>query len=85
MKKIFRFFLKCPIYFYKYCVSPLLPHQCRFTPTCSNYFLLCIDSFGIFKGFYLGVNRIFRCVPWNKFCGYDPVPINIKGEQKWLI
>lgn len=85
MKNIFKEIVKSPVYFYKYCLSPLLPHQCRFTPTCSNYFLNCIDSFGVIKGSFYGVKRIFRCVPWNKNCGYDPVPINIKGEQKWLI
>lgn len=43
-----------------------------------------INQFG-FKGVLLGIKRISRCNPFNKNCGYDPVPINIKGEVKWLI
>ncbi len=85
MKNIFLYFFKFPIYFYKYCISPILPHSCRFTPTCSNYFLQSLENFGCFKGSVLGIKRICKCVPWNKNCGYDPVPINIKGEQKWLL
>ena len=72
------------VYFYKFCISPLFPGVCKFTPSCSNYFLQSVDNFGFFKGGILGVKRILRCGPWNKNCGYDPVPINIKGEQKWL-
>lgn len=84
MKNPFSYILKIPVYFYKYCLSPILPHQCKFTPSCSNYFLQSVDNFGFFKGGILGFKRILRCGPWNKNCGYDPVPINIKGEQKWL-
>jgi len=79
-----KFLVKLPIYFYKYCISPLLPHVCRFSPTCSNYFLQSLNEFGVIKGAYIGTKRIFRCTPRSKFSGYDPVPINLKGESKWL-
>ena len=72
------------IYFYKFCISPLLPKVCRYYPTCSNYAILCIKEFGIIKGIKLSVKRILRCNPKNK-CGFDPVPDNIKGDFKWLI
>ncbi|MDE5752140.1 MAG: membrane protein insertion efficiency factor YidD, partial [Duncaniella sp.] len=26
-----------PVYFYRLCISPMLPPACRFTPTCSKY------------------------------------------------
>lgn len=40
--------------------------------------------FGI-KGVAIGLKRLCKCNPWHKDCGYDPLPINIKGESKWLI
>ncbi len=79
----FKFLVSLPIYFYKYLISPLLPNVCRYSPSCSNYFIAAVNEFGPFKGAWLGCRRIFRCTPRNK-CGYDPVPINIKGECKWL-
>ncbi len=72
------------IYFYKYCISPLFPQNCRFLPTCSTYALQAIKEFGLIKGSWLSFKRILRCNPKSK-CGLDPVPTNIKGEIKWLI
>ncbi len=46
---------------------------CRFTPSCSHYFLEAVNSHGSLKGSYLGIRRILRCHPWGG-CGYDPVP-----------
>lgn len=83
LKASFTFLLKMPVYFYKYCLSPLLPHSCRYYPTCSSYTLLAINEFGL-KGVFIALKRIFRCSPLSKKCGYDPVPINIKGDTKWL-
>lgn len=81
VKKIFLF----PVYAFKWLISPLLPHSCIFLPTCSTYMVQAVEEFGIFKGFYLGLKRLFRCVPWQKKRGYDPVPINIKGEHLWIL
>ena len=61
------------IYFYKIVISPLMPSSCRFQPTCSSYFIEALKVHGVFKGSYLGLNRISRCHPWGKN-GYDPVP-----------
>ena len=49
-------------------------NNCRFTPTCSEYSKISYERFGFFKGTYLTIKRLFRCVPWNKNIGYDPVP-----------
>ena len=84
IKKTFTFILKLPIYIYKCCISPLIPHTCRFYPTCSTYALQAINKFG-FKGIFLGMKRIGKCRPKGKLYGYDPVPMNVKGEAKWLI
>ena len=80
----FKILLYIPIYIYKFLISPLIPHVCRFYPTCSNYFIQAVREFGPIKGFYLGIKRIMRCTPNNKRKGYDPVPINIKGVSKWI-
>ncbi len=69
---------------YKYLISPILPNTCGFTPTCSTYMEQAIKEFGPFKGFWLGLKRISKCRPKGKF-GYDPIPLNIKGDVKWLI
>ena len=84
LKTSMKFIIKLPVYFFKGCISPLLPHTCRFYPTCSNYMLEAINMFGI-KGVAIGLKRLCKCNPWHKDYGYDPLPINIKGESKWLI
>ncbi|MEN6618457.1 MAG: membrane protein insertion efficiency factor YidD [Rikenellaceae bacterium] len=61
------------IKFYQYCISPLKPASCRFTPTCSSYSLEAIKKHGPIKGLYLAARRIVRCHPWGG-SGYDPVP-----------
>lgn len=58
---------------YQMLISPLFPSSCRYTPTCSNYTLEALKRYGIIKGGWLGVRRIFRCHPWGG-SGYDPVP-----------
>ena len=70
------------IKFYQVVISPCFPATCRFYPTCSTYMLLSIREWGLLKGIWLGIKRIFRCRPRGK-CGEDFVPLNIKGELKW--
>lgn len=84
-RKIIKSIVKSPVYFYKGVISPILPHSCRFYPTCSSYYLEAIDKFGIIKGNIIGIKRIFSCSPFTKKSGYDPVPNNIKGDFKWLL
>ena len=72
------------IYFYKFCISPLLPPCCMFRPTCSTYGLIAFKRFGVIKGGFLTAKRILRCHPRAKG-GLDRVPENIKGDFKWLI
>lgn len=46
---------------------------CRFNPTCSQYTYRSIEKYGVIKGGWLGLKRIFRCNPWSPG-GHDPVP-----------
>lgn len=63
-------------------VYQLLPfsshNKCRFIPTCSNYGIDAINTYGCIKGGILTIKRILRCNPFNKKCGYDPVPKELK-------
>lgn len=56
---------------YQHLIRPLLPPLCRFTPGCSEYFILAVRKYGPVKGAAKGVWRICRC---NPFCegGHDP-------------
>ncbi len=48
---------------YKRFVSPLLPRSCRFSPTCSEYVRLAVLKYGVVRGLYKGIGRLFRCQP----------------------
>jgi putative membrane protein insertion efficiency factor len=58
---------------YQYIISPLLPHTCRYTPSCSVYAIEALKKHGPVKGLYLAIKRILSCNPWGG-SGYDPVP-----------
>jgi putative membrane protein insertion efficiency factor len=57
---------------YQIIISPLLPKSCRFYPTCSQYTILAIEKYGVFKGVFLGSKRILKCHPFHPG-GYDPL------------
>ena len=61
------------IRFYQIAISPLLGPRCRYIPTCSQYSLEAIHTYGACKGSWLAFNRVCRCHPWCGY-GYDPVP-----------
>lgn len=50
----------------------LLPPNCRFSPSCSEYTYLAIEKYGLIKGIFLGLKRIFCCHPFHPG-GYDPL------------
>jgi putative membrane protein insertion efficiency factor len=53
-------------------LSPFLGRQCRFVPTCSNYFLQAVEKHGAVRGSLMGIWRLVRCNPLSKG-GFDPV------------
>ena len=75
-----------PIKLYKYFISPYLGSNCRYLPTCSEYFIDCINYNGPIKGSILGIKRILKCHPI-KFLGssngFDPAPnLSLKRKKK---
>ncbi|MDD2445569.1 MAG: membrane protein insertion efficiency factor YidD [Clostridia bacterium] len=72
------------VWLYKILISPLLPRVCPYTPTCSKYMINAIKEFGFAKGIVLGSGRLLRCSPKHKGC-YDPIPLNLKGDLKWIL
>ena len=53
---------------YKYLISPLLGHSCRYLPTCSEYSIDALKEYGFFKGLLISIKRILSCHPI-KFLG----------------
>jgi len=58
---------------YKRLISPMVPHACRFVPTCSEYAMEAIERHGVVRGSMLAAGRLLRCHPLAR-AGYDPVP-----------
>lgn len=56
---------------YQLLISPWLGPNCRYTPTCSQYFIEVVKKHGVLKGSYRGVLRILRCHPFSRG-GHDP-------------
>ena len=56
---------------YQWTLSPLVGRQCRFEPTCSNYFIDAVRKYGAISGTIRGLVRVARCHPFHPG-GYDP-------------
>ena len=64
------FLLTC-VRAYQIFLSPILGRHCRFSPSCSNYFIQAVQKYGVVKGSLKGAYRIVRCNPFNPG-GFDP-------------
>jgi putative membrane protein insertion efficiency factor len=61
-----------PIRVYQKAISPALGNRCRYYPSCSQYAVQAIRSYGILRGLVLAAWRLLRCNPWSHG-GLDPV------------
>ena len=71
--KIFTYLLIGLIHLYKLFISPIFPNSCRFEPTCSQYCIDSLKTYGLIKGVTKSISRIARCNPWFGQGGYDPI------------
>ena len=77
---IFTYILIKTIKCYKFLLSPLLGNSCRYFPSCSEYSIQSLKTFGFFKGLYLSLKRILSCHPWSDG-GFDPVKKQLKVKK----
>lgn len=45
---------------------PIVYTQCRFYPTCSEYFIQAIEKHGPLRGSFKSLARILRCNPFSR-------------------
>lgn len=60
------------IRYYQKVISPCLPRSCRFWPSCSEYAIQAIETYGMGKGLLKASLRVLKCHPFHPG-GYDPV------------
>jgi hypothetical protein len=69
---------------YKFLISPMLGNSCRYLPTCSEYSIEALKTYGLIKGIFISTKRILSCHPI-KFLGggegFDPVNKKIKVKK----
>ena len=69
---------------YKFLISPLFGNSCRYFPTCSDYSIEALKTFGFLKGLILSLKRIFSCHPIKILGGgdgFDPVIKDMKEKK----
>lgn len=78
MKLVRFFFVTVPAWLmivavrgYQIFLGPIFGGRCRFTPSCSHYFIQAVQKHGPWKGAIRGALRICRCHPFHPG-GYDP-------------
>ena len=74
--KILSYLLIKIIKIYQLIISPYFGKNCGYLPTCSEYFIDCLNEHGFIKGTVIGIKRVTSCHPI-KFLGggegFDPV------------
>ena len=69
---------------YKLVISPYLSQSCRFLPTCSEYTIDCLKTYGLIKGITKSSKRILSCHPIKSLGGgegFDPVIKELKVKK----
>jgi hypothetical protein len=56
---------------YQILISPILGRNCRFYPSCSNYYIQAVQKYGLIAGSWRGCLRFLRCHPFHPG-GFDP-------------
>jgi len=69
---------------YRMAISPYLAPSCRYLPTCSEYTIECLKTYGLIKGIIKSSKRIFSCHPIKMLGGgegFDPVNKELKVKK----
>ena len=69
---LLRELLLAPVRLYRRLVSPVFGQRCRYYPSCSEYAVDAVRSYGAARGLVLAVWRVLRCNPLANG-GIDPV------------
>lgn len=59
------------VHLYRLTLGPWLGGQCRFVPSCSQYFIEAVEKYGACRGAWKGLCRLARCHPFHPG-GWDP-------------
>jgi putative membrane protein insertion efficiency factor len=83
--RIGRAFTRALLRGYRTAIAPAIGPVCRYTPSCSVYAEEAVERWGVVRGGYLALRRVFRCHPFARG-GLDPVPsvlapISDRGER----
>ena len=84
MTKVFSKTLIILIKTYQLILSPMLGNNCRYLPTCSEYTIEALKTYGLIKGLFKSLKRIFSCHPIRFLGGgegFDPVNKNLKIKK----
>jgi putative membrane protein insertion efficiency factor len=65
---------------YQYLLSPIIGPSCRYLPTCSEYSIEALKTYGFSKGLLLSLKRIMSCHPWGN-SGFDPVKKEMRAKK----
>jgi uncharacterized protein len=66
---------------YRMFISPYLAPSCRYLPTCSEYAIDCLKTYGLTKGLLKATKRILSCHPYSKRDSFDPVVKELKVKR----
>ena len=69
---------------YKLIISPYLGPSCRYLPTCSEYSIEALKTYGLLKGTFISLKRILSCHPITFLGGgegFDPVNKEMKIKK----
>jgi len=84
MMNIISYILIVIIKIYKLFISPYLTPSCRYLPTCSEYAIDCLKTYGLIKGITKSTKRIISCHPIKSLGGgegFDPVVKELKVKK----
>ncbi len=69
---------------YKFLISPLFGHSCRYLPTCSEYSIDALKEHGFTIGLFMSFKRIMSCHPIKLLGGgdgFDPVKKKMNSKK----